>query len=131
MIISVYFSVFLCKKRWSKYLSQDSICGTSSLLCKFRTNFPGVTDPHFYNTHLLRHSVPPPSSGHPPFCWEVGGWTSYQIFKKGRAWQNLNFEWGVAGKEMRNFFQGGGAAIFTKKKNKPKPEIFNDKKVYK
>ena len=47
-----------------------------------------------------------------PFWW-VGGRTSNQI---------LNFYLGVAGKEGRcNFFI----------KNQLKPEIFNDKKVYK
>ena len=46
--------------------------------------------------------------------------------KEGGAWQDLNFESGVAGKEGSNFFQGGRS--FYKKKDKLKSEIFNDKK---
>ena len=37
-------------------------------------------------------------------------WASYQIFEKGRAWQDLNFKSGVAGKE------GGESEIFNVKK---------------
>ena len=48
--------------------------------------------------------------------------------KKGGAWQDLNFEKGVAGKEGGNFFrggEGGGIANLQKKKNKKrKKEIF-------
>ena len=47
------------------------------------------------------------------------------FFKKGGAWQDLNFERGVAGKEGGSFFQGG---LQFYKKTQLKPEIFNDKK---
>ena len=64
------------------------------------------------------------NSVHPPFLlWGGGGhgvgWASYQIFKKGGTWQNLNFERGLQGKRG-DFFQGVEIA-----------EIFNDRKLYK
>ena len=57
----------------------------------------------------------------------LGGWTYYQIFKKGGegTWQDLNFERGVAGKERATFFRGGCNFY---KNNKLKSAIFNDKK---
>ena len=43
-----------------------------------------------------------------------GGWTSYQIFKKGGgAWQDFNLYGGVAGKEGVTFFLGWEGLIFT------------------
>ena len=48
--------------------------------------------------------MPKSHSVHPPFL--QGGWASNQIFKKGGAWQDLNFQRGVAGKEEDDFFQG-------------------------
>ena len=57
------------------------------------------------------HIVHPP----PPHLSARGGWTSYQIFKKGGPDRASHFEKGVAGKEGGNFFQG--FAIFTKKLN--------------
>ena len=65
------------------------------------------------------HSVHPP----PPFL--LGGLNLLPNFHKGGAWQDLNFETGVAGKEGRNFFQEG---LQFYKKNKLKSAIFNDKK---
>ena len=64
------------------------------------------------------------NSVHPPFLlWggggQGGGGASYQIFKKGGTWQNLNFERGLQGKRG-DFFQGVEIA-----------EIFNDRKLYK
>ena len=63
-----------------------------------------------------------------PLFLSVGGggggrrrdWTSYQIFKKGGAWQDLNFEREVAGKGggRVTFFQGKAGGNFTKKKKK-------------
>ena len=47
----------------------------------------------------------------------LGGWASYQIFKKGGgAWQDLNFYKGVAEKEGGDLFQGGEGVQFLHKK---------------
>ena len=62
------------------------------------------------NVHIVH---PPPNPL--PHLSARGGWTSYQIFKKGGLDRASHFEKGVAGKEGRNFFQG--FAIFTKKLN--------------
>ena len=64
----------------------------------------------------------------PPFCW-LGGWTSYQIFKKWVcvcvcvcacvyvcvcvAWKDHNFKGGLLGKMGVNFLRGWRVAIFT------------------
>ena len=68
----------------------------------------------------VEHGVHPPP---PPFLWDKG--LSLPNFQKKRAWQDLNFERRVAGKEEGNFSQRG-CNIY--KKNKLKSEIFNDKK---
>ena len=65
----------------------------------------------------------------PPPLSAGGALNLLQNFQKGGAWQDLNIERGVAGKEGGNFFQR--VAIFTKKKKQTKIEIFNDKKIYK
>ena len=44
-----------------------------------------------------------------------GGWASYQILEKVGAFQDLNFERVVAGKEGGDFFQG--VAVFSWKVN--------------
>ena len=66
----------------------------------------------------------------PSFCWGVGGggggWIEPPItFSERGAWQDLNFERGVAGKEEGNIFQEGCNFY---KKSKLKCEIFNGKK---
>ena len=53
------------------------------------------------------------------------GWPSNQIFKKGQAWQDLNFYRGLLGKKGW-LFSGRGCNFDIK--NKLKSEIFNDKK---
>ena len=47
---------------------------------------------------------------HTPFCWGGGGGrlNLLPIFKKGEAWQDLNFESRVARKEKSDLFQGWG-----------------------
>ena len=62
---------------------------------------------------------------HPPFL--LGGLNLLPNFQKGEAWQVLNFEREVAGKEGGNVFQGGGKVAILQKKQL-KSEIFNDKK---
>ena len=59
--------------------------------------------------HIVCTSFPPP-------CFYWGGINLLPNFQKGGAWQDLNFERGVAGKQGSNFFQEG-VAIFTKKLN--------------
>ena len=54
-----------------------------------------------------------------------GGFEPPTKFSKRAAWQDLNFEVGVAGKGGVTFFRG--VAILQKNK-KLKSEIFNDKK---
>ena len=51
----------------------------------------------------------------PLFSGGGGGWISYQIFKKGGTWQDLNFESRVAGKEGVTFSGGGGVQFLQKK----------------
>ena len=55
----------------------------------------------------------------------AGGWTSYQIFKKGGLDRTSTLR-GRLLEKRDNFFQGGVAIL--QKKNKLKSEIFNDKK---
>ena len=42
--------------------------------------------------------------------------STIKTFQKGEAWQVLNFEREVAGKEGGNFFQGGGKVAILQKK---------------
>ena len=56
----------------------------------------------------LTHSV------HPHFC-RVGASASNQIFKKGRAWQDLYIWRGLLGKRRVTFFRGGGCNFHIKK----------------
>ena len=53
------------------------------------------------------------------------GWPSNQIFKKGEAWQDLNFYRGLLGRKGW-LFSGRGCNFDIK--NKLKSKIFNDKK---
>ena len=56
-----------------------------------------------------------------------GGLNLLPNFQKGRgAWQDLNFEKEVAGKDGCDVFQGEGWNFYIK--NNLKSEIFNDKK---
>ena len=69
---------------------------------------------------------PPPS---PAFCWGEGG----EPPTKWGAWQDLNFERRVAGKEGETFIrwgEGEGFQFYKKKTNKLRFEIFNDKKRF-
>ena len=71
--------------------------------------------------------APPPPP--PLFCWEGEGLSLLPSFRKGGAWQYLNFEREGAGKEGVTFWEawwGGGVAVLLWKKS----EIFNDKKLY-
>ena len=70
---------------------------------------------------LIQHSL------HPPFLLGRRGEAPTQFFKKGGAWQDLNFYRGLLGKSGWLF--SSGVAIFTLKILKS--DIFNDKKVYK
>ena len=94
-------------------------CSFASLLAKCFT---------YIHTDRQTDSIvwnPPP----PTLVWgrgRGGGWASYQIFKKGGAWQVPNFKRGLAGKEEVTFFRGLGCSFYMK--NKLKSEIFNDKK---
>ena len=65
-----------------------------------------------------------------PFFF-AGGWTSYQIFKKGELDRVSILNRRLLGKSGVTFFQGGkGAEVFSLK-NKLTSDIFNDKKLYK
>ena len=55
----------------------------------------------------------------------AGGLSLQPNFQKGGAWQDLNFQKGVAGKKVDDFLQMGYNFYI---KNKLKPEMFNDKK---
>ena len=75
--------------------------------------------------HLAVHIVLPPLP--PPFLSAGrGGWTSYQIFKRGSLTEPQLWE-GGCWKRGGNFFRG----LQFYKKSKLKSEILNDKKVYK
>ena len=64
--------------------------------------------------------------GTPILSVEGGGGLSLQPnFQKGGAWQDFNFQRGVAGKEQGDFFQGDRLQFLHK--SKLKSEIFNDK----
>ena len=59
------------------------------------------------------------------FCWGGVGVELPTKFSKKGAWQDLNFQRGLAGKEGSNFFQGGLQFL---QKKQLKSEIFNGKK---
>ena len=61
----------------------------------------------------------------PPFCW---GLNLLPNFQKGGAWQDLNFEMEVAGKEGGNFLQGG-LQFYKKNKLKSRQDGFNGEKL--
>ena len=60
-----------------------------------------------------------------------GGSSLLPNFQKRGAWQDLNFDRRLAGKEGVTRQRGGGGGYSFFIKNKLKSEIYNDKKLYK
>ena len=60
-----------------------------------------------------------------------GGSSLLPNFQKRGAWQDLNFDRRLAGKEGVTGQRGGGGGYSFFIKNKLKSEIYNDKKLYK
>ena len=72
--------------------------------------------------------TPPPLLSAGGMVGGGGGLNLLPNFQKGgRAWQGLNFERGVPGKEGLTFFRGRGYNFY---KKKLKSEILNDKKSF-
>ena len=64
--------------------------------------------------------IPKSHSVHPPPAFSAGGLSLQSNFQKGGAWQDLNFQRRVAGKERDDFFRGsvgyvGGVQFLHKK----------------
>ena len=77
----------------------------------------GLQKRHILGQVYIVCIVPPPIL--------LGGWTSYQILKKGED-LTLIFVGGLVGKRGVTFSSGRGVVIYVK--DKLKSELFNDKK---